>query len=552
MSASPGPKWVEFITRPERVLAILLTLAAGYLHVLVLAHAGALWRDEVDALGLATLPDFAQTWRMVVHHSNPILFLFLLRTWTTLGLGSTDFGLRVLGFGIGLSLLAAIWVGGRLMRITWPVLSLALLATNLQLVRWGDSLRCYGLGSALLLLVAGSVWSFVSRPSRKQYLIAAMVGVLSAQSLYQNSFFLLAACCSGAIVCLRRKQRQMGLATLCIGLPAALSVLPYAPSTIQAQSWLAVQKSGFHPFLMWARLFDTLDSSFTGIHWVWLALLLLAVGAGSATLATRGRAAPPDSRDLPFFATLNLIMGTAAFLAFHWIARFQIYPWHWLPFMVFAAVNVEAALTERARRVQIPWLVLLCWVSLVPFPAAVRGAKCAHTNIDVVAAQMSSRAEAGDLIVVYPWYFGITFARYYTGSVQWVTLPQVDDLRFHRYDLIKQDMLTNRPIEPVLDRIERVLVSGHRVWLVGGLPGPGRNETNVPSLPTAPAPNTQNAWLEADYTFVLGRQAADFMSKHAQHSWLLNTPMDHCLDGFEVAPVFVEAGWNDTKANGNP
>ncbi len=552
MSASPGPKWAQFVARPECVLAVFLTLAAGYLNILVLTNAGALWRDEVGTLGLATLPDFAETWRMLAHNADPILFPSLVRVWVMLGLGCTDFGLRLLGFVIGLFLVAAIWLGGRLMRITWPVLSLALLATNLQLMRWGDSLRPYGLGSALLLLVVGSVWSFVSRPSRKRYLIAAMVGVLSAQSLYQNSFFILATCCSGAVVCLRRNQRREGMATLCIGLPAALSVAPYAPLIVEAQSWLVTQKVGFHPFLMWIRFFDALDSSVSVMHWVWLALLLLAVGVGCATLVPGGRTASADSRDRPFFASLNLIIGMAGLLAFHRIARFQIWPWHWLPAMVFAAVNMEAALAERAQRIRIPWLVSICLVSLMPLPAAIRGAKCAHTNLDVVAAQMSRRTEAGDLIVVYPWYFGITFARYYTGSVEWVTLPQVNDLRFHRYDLIKQDMLADKSFKPVFDRIERVLASGHHVWLVGGLPDRQPGETEVPRLPPAPAPNAQTGWLEDRYTYVCGRQAQDFLSKHTQHVWSLVTPLDYCVIGVEVAPVFMFAGWKNATNDANP
>ncbi len=552
MSIRAGPKWAQFVARPECVLAVFLTLAAGYLNILVLTHAGALWRDEVDTLGLATLPHFADTWRMVAHHSNPILFLSLVRVWVTLGLGHTDFGLRLLGFVIGLSLVAAIWLSGRLMRITWPVLSLALLATNLQVVRWGDSLRSYGLGSALLLVVVGSVWSFVSRPSRKRYLIAAMVGLLSAQTLYQNSFLLLATCYSGALVCLRRNQRREAMAAVCIGLPAALSVVPYGPLIVEAHSWLATQSAGFHPFLMWISLFDALDSSVSVMHWIWLALLLLAVGAGCATLVTGGQTTPADSRDRPFFASLNLIIGTVGLLVYHGIAKFQIYPWHWLPAMVFAAVNIEAALAGWAQRIQTSWLVLACFVSLAPLPAAMAGAKCAHTNVDLAAAQVSRRAEPGDLIVVYPWHLGITFARYHTGSVPWVTLPQVNDLRFHRYDLVTRDMLAGRPIKPVLDRIERTLASGHRVWLIGGLPGRGPKETRVPGLAPAPPPNPQTGWQVADYWYVCGRQAADFLSKHSQHTWLLYIPLDHCLIGFEAAPVFVITGWKNVKNDARP
>jgi hypothetical protein len=547
MSASPGSKWAQFVARPERMLAVILTLAAVYLNILILTHAGALWRDEVGTLGLATLPSFAETWRMLAHNADPVLFPCLVRVWAGLGLGSTDFGLRMLGFVIGLSLVAAIWFGGRLIRINWPVLSLALLATNLQLVRWGDSLRPYGLGSALLLLVVGSVWSFVSAPSCKRYFTAAIVGVLAVQCLYQSSFFLLGTCCSGAVVCLRRKRWQAGITTVCIGLPAALSVVPYAPLIIEAQSWLATQRVGFHPLLMWIRFFDTLDSSVSGMHWVWLMLVLLAVGVGLTTLARGKRMASGDPCDLPFFASLNLIIGTVGLLLFHSMAKFQIYPWHWLPAMVFAAVNMEAALAEWAERFPTPRLVLLCLVSIVPLPAAVRDAKCAHTNMNIVAVQMSMRAERGDLIVIYPWYFGITFGRYYTGSVGWVTLPQVDDLRFHRYDLIKQDMLTDKPIKPILDRVEAALTSGHRVWLVGGLPGGNPGEIEAPKLASAPASNAQSGWLEPDYSFAKGRQAADFVSNHVQHSWLLTIPSDQCLIGFETVPVFMVAGWKNAK-----
>jgi hypothetical protein len=552
MSTRPGPKWAPFLTRPERALAVILTLAAVYLHIRVLGHAGALWRDEVDTLGLATLPNLAGTWRMVAHHSNPILFLSLVRAWAALGFGSTDSGLRLLGCVIGLFLIAAVWFGARRMGINWPVLSLALLATNLPVIRWGDSLRAYGFGSAFLVLVVGSVWSFVSCPSRKRYLTASIVSVLSAQCLYQNCFFLLAACCSGAIVCLRRNRRREAMATLCIGFPAALSVVPYARSTVEAHNWLAAQSAGFHPLLMWIRFFDTLDSSVSGMHWVWLALLLLAVGFGGATLATDGQTAPADTRDLPVFASLNLIFGTVGLLVFHWITEFPIYPWHWLPTMMFAAINMEAALTQWAQRVRTPWLVLLCLMSLASFPGAVRGAKCAHTNIEAVAAQLSKRAEAGDLIIVYPWYFGITFARYYTGPVDWVTLPQVDDLRFHRYDLVTQDMLANKPITPVLDRVERVLASGHRVWLVGGLPGWKPGETEIPSPPPAPPPNIQTGLLATDYSYRCGAQAADFLSKHAEQVSSLETPVDHCLIGFETAPVFVAEGWKNTQTDLSP
>jgi len=527
----------------------MLTLVAGYLHILVLLNAGALWRDEVSTVNLATLPSFVETWRMVMHHSNPILFPSLVRGWAALGFGRTDFELRILGFAIGLSVVAAVWLAGRLMHITWPVLSLALLATNLALVRWGDSLRPYGLGCVLLLLFVGLVWSFVNRPSRNRYLVAAIVGVLSAQSLSLIPFFLMATCGSGAVVCLRRKQRCEALATLCIGLPAALSLIPYASFSSETQSWVAILQHGFHPLAVWFSLFHALDLSAGGMYLVWLALFLLAAAVGCATLATRGPAASADMCDRPLFASLNLILGAVGIFVFHWIAKHEIYPWHWLPFMVFAAINMEAALTQWAQRFRTAWLILACIVSLVPLPATIRAAQCAHTNMDVLGAQVSKLAEPGDLIVVYPWESGISFARYYSGSVEWVTLPPVNDLRFHRYDLVRQDLDSGASIKPVFDRAEQVLASGHHVWMVGRLPDRRPLETELPVLPPPQAPNSQTEWYEGDYTYVWGRQMGDFLSKHAQNIWVPKMPAIHCLTGYEVVPILEIAGWRNPPSN---
>jgi hypothetical protein len=548
MSINPRPKWGSFVVHPERIVAVALILAAGYLHVLVLTHAGALWRDEVGTLGLATLPEFAETWRMLIHNADPILFPVLVRTWAAVGLGSVDFGFRMLGFIIGLSLLAAIWFSARLMRLGWPVLSLALVAINPALVRWGDSLRPYGLGSALLLLVVGSVWSFVNGPSRNRYLMASILGLLSVQTLYQSAFFLLAICCAGALVYLRKGRPREAMATLCIGLPAALSVVAYAAPLIEARRWLAAQSAGFHPFPMWIGFFEVLDSSVEGLHWVWLALLLLAVGLGFATLATGSQTTSDDQRDRSFFATLNLIIGTVVLLVYHGITKFQPYPWHWLPAMAFAAVNLEAAIAGWAKSIQTLWLVFICFVSIASLPGTIRGAKYGHTNMAVIAAQTLRDAKPGDLICVYPWYLGITFARYYTGSAEWVTLPEVNDLRFHRYDLIEQDMLADKPIKPVLDRIQLALASGHRVWLVGGLPGWKTTDTGAPNPSPVEPQKSNNRWLAADYAYSRGAEVADFLSKHAQHSWSVGTPLDQGLIGFESARVFVVAGWKSTNS----
>src|SRR5208282_4876517 len=98
-------------------------------------------------------------------------------------------------------------------------------------------------------------------------------------------------------------------------------------------------------------------------------------------------------------------------------------PWEYLPLMVFAVTAMDAALGERVRRFHV-WS--LCWLAAMvglQFPTTLKVAEYRQTNIDWIAAELQQQAKPGDFIVVYPFYCGITFQRYYRGQVPWTTLP---------------------------------------------------------------------------------------------------------------------------------
>ena len=88
-----------FLRQSEWGLAVLLTVAAVWLHFFYLIHAGGLWRDEISVKSIATLPSFGQVWEALPHDHCPILFPSLVRIWSASGLGTTDIGLRILGLG---------------------------------------------------------------------------------------------------------------------------------------------------------------------------------------------------------------------------------------------------------------------------------------------------------------------------------------------------------------------------------------------------------------------------------------------------------------------
>jgi len=47
--------------------------------------------------------------------------------------------------------------------------------------------------------------------------------------------------------------------------------------------------------------------------------------------------------------------------------------------------------------------------------------------------------------------------------------PSIADHQVHRYDLMKSKMISTHPIDDLAEAIRVTLVSGNRVWFVGGL-----------------------------------------------------------------------------------
>jgi hypothetical protein len=101
----------------------------------------------------------------------------------------------------------------------------------------------------------------------------------------------------------------------------------------------------------------------------------------------------------------------------------------------------------------------------------VRQSVCVRmTNLDFVAQRLNREAGKEDLVLVHPWFCGVTFNRYYTGGAEWLTLPPLTDHRLQRLDLFKEQMQLEAPIQTVLEKVEATLRAGHIVWLVGYYP----------------------------------------------------------------------------------
>lgn len=512
MDMDPHAGRTQWLTRAEWAVCVAATLAAVWLHVVFLTHAGALWRDEVNGLHLATLFSPGQMWRMLRYDSFPALFPAVVRCWTACGLGGSDLGLRLLGFGVGLSILGLVWLNARVLGSRLPLVSLGLLAANATLLRAGDWLRGYGLGCVFILLSLPLIWSLMKAPGLKRFGAAALAAVLSVQCLYQNGFLLFTICLAGCFVCFRCDQNKAALMVLGVGAVAAVSLLPYAGVLTLSQRWRMVQQTGVNASAAWSSLAGALGDPMAWQAVPWIALSLVVAVRGVVGMGASERRKRVGAEDLPLFAGIVIALGGMVFVICILMARLGTQPWYWLPPMVVTAVCIDAALGDWLDRCRGWRLALVVLMVFVPLGASVKLAKYRQTSIDLIAARLREQAKPDDLVLVVPWYFGVTFNHYYHGAAPWITLPAMSDLRIHRYDLLKEKLTATAPIKPVLDRIAQTLAAGNRLWIVGTLPAPAPDETGPPDLP--PAPEGPQGWFDVPYSQVWGRQADYFIAAH--------------------------------------
>jgi hypothetical protein len=521
------------------IAAALVTLAATYLHVLFFLNAGGLWRDEVNLVHLSLLPSVSDVWRNLQHDSCPILMHLAVRAWSAASsLGNTDPGLRVLGLYTGLFLLVAFWLASWTMRKGPPLLAVTLAGLNVTVVRAGDSLRGYGLGSALVVLALAIIWRLACRPSLAVFSCAVAVAVLSVHSLYQNAFFLFAACCGGFVLCAVERRWRDTLPIFAVGAAAAVSLLPYIPMTVRAEDWHVLMKVGFRFSYGWKQLSVATGSPMPVFTWVWIALWIGALAAAISVLLWRRHRLPVRVRGLILFAGTSLVIGAASYAFFLKLTQLPTQPWYYVPLMAFSAVCLDAMLLAAWRWTRPAAMILAVVTVSLAFVFELPAVKCRQTNVDLVAADLSTEITPNDYVIVHPWYCGVVFQRYYKAAAPWTTLPPLEDYTLQRYDLLKAKMQTKNPIAPVIDRITSTLQSGNRVWLVGNI-----SFTEEPLPEIHPAPHNPWGWFDPPYSSYWGVQVTQFLSAHCQRSAVAIAPSTNCVNPNENLPVFVMTGW---------
>lgn len=509
------------LQRAEWATALLITLFAVGLHALRLVHAGPLWRDEASAFHLATMPTLAEV--VAKHESFPPPFSFLVRAWAA-AFGGSDFSLRLFGLVVGVGLLAALWWSVRTAGGTVPLLALALVAVNPSVLLFGDSLRGYGLGTLAIVAAFGAFARLAGRPDRRGIALAAATAILAVQFLFFNAALLLALGLAAIAVGIVRRRPRVVLAVLAIGAASALSLLLWIEPVLATRSWSGLLKVSTGTRGIFAEMARTASAPVGALQWVWLLLLALAlVPLRAAENAGDER---KDARLFALLALPGLVLAQWIFLeALEYLPR----PWYFLAMLAAAAaaldVRLAGSLPGRASRLGAAVLAVLALALPVTALARVR-----MTNVDLVAARIAADAAPGDLVVLTPWYMGISYLRYARGSTPWMTLPDLPDHRIHRFDLLKDRMAEPDPIAGVLGAVERTLRSGHRVWVAG--------ELDLPPGAALSALDPQRVWSQ---------RFGAFLRDHAGQAGQVPVPWNGPVNGYERLELLAFNGWRTPR-----
>jgi len=537
-------KGVNVSRRVELMLALLMLLTIVLLHVIIMFSAGPLWRDEANTVFLATKVSFAENLNQLDRDSFPILWFLVLRLWTVFFGVDSDFVLRILGFLMGMSVLGAIWTVIRQFGYRVPLLGMMLLGLSPVVLRVGDSVRAYGLGMVTMLLALAAVWRMVQRPNGVRIIIAAIAMIISVQSVYYNAVIVFAMCLAAAAVGCTRKSVRLIVASLGIGAVAAISLTPYIPTIEKLHTWNMLVKQDQTLASIWGGFPYALPEPREFMPWIWSALYVGAIMECVVTLGWRKPDAP--SRERAIFLLTALVVGLVAYVAFLFVLDYPTNPWYYLMAITFLAVLMDMALQrqgEGASRRR--WVVagMSLFILILSWNGALAESRLRQTSIDLVAQSISRHATPDDLVIVNPWWCGVSFDRYYGGLAPWTTLPDIDEHGVHRYDLIKEVMQHEDTNSGLRDRVDKVLKSGNRLILVGGWSFP--EYTDRPTR-IGPAPIKEFGWFLPPYVHMWGIDMSYYIQSHITKIEVFTVVDDlRMVNPFEGIIFYVAEGWHD-------
>jgi hypothetical protein len=524
----------------EWIVAIALSLSFLTLLLVRARHAGPLWRDECATVQLSQMPTATQVLQNFQRESFPPFFDLLVRSYTAV-FGASDGAFRFFGFAVGLLLLMVVWFNARSLTKGLPLVSLSLLALNTSFLIWGTTMRGYGLGSVAVLFAFGMMARWLIDSRRGVMIATFLASLFCVHLLLYNSVLLAVFVAVAMVVAFLTGRARSAWLTLMIGAVCAVSVLPcLGPFHYESSSTVVLQGNVDFPWL-WSQLLLAFGNPLRVMPIAWGIVGAALLGVGIWRLCRTSRRSPEWS--LLLFGLLVPILSFLAYFGFLRIVSYRTREWYYLALIAVlaGAFDLVAAILSQLKVMR--WmrialaLAALVILSIANWPKVLER----QSNIDRLAHKLEAEAEADDLIICNPWYLGVSYNWYYHGKAPWITCPILSDHTVHRFDLLKEKMMTPGAIDDLLEQVKTTLQANHRVWVVGDLSFVQENRTPF-TLP--PAPTSEFKWSCDAYSDSWSEQLGAFLQEHAANGgYVPLTNQGPPINELETLNLVVAQGW---------
>jgi len=495
--------------------------------------AGAMWRDQCGTTQLALMP-LGELLQKFHHQTLPPLLPLLYRLHLKL-FGTANPSAQAFRLTAGVGLVVAVFISARMNGKQAPLLLLTLFGLNSVFLYWGG----YALTAISIAVVLTLAAGLVLQPSRARALGLAIAAIISVQLLINNLLLVTVLTVSAIVACLVRSSYKWALVFASILIVCVVSDLAYLYIYAGAD-WRIVLKGQITFGWLWPEIRSAFGKPRSLTLCLWYAVFAATLLAALWRLIIGWRHGDTPRCRLSIFAILVGLLAPTAYCTSFLLSGIGAESRHFLPMVAILTANFDVIIAHLANHL---WIrlgrVALTVAALLVMPiASWQTLTERQTNIDIVAHRLEQEAGPNDLIIVDPWSFGISFNWYYHGAARWLTLPNISDHSIHRYDLIKEKMMSSFPLEDVKHETIAALRSGNRVWVVGALYRSGR--LGAPLFPF-PAPDPKFGWQHIIYRDAWTRQLRDFVARRAIKARCLIKPMPN-VSPMENAPLWVIEG----------
>lgn len=181
-----------------------------------------------------------------------------------------------------------------------------------------------------------------------------------------------------------------------------------------------------------------------------------------------------SKRDKPIhhywlFSAITLLCLVLVYPLYPVFAHQTLYEWHYAVMFLACAIAVDGALLMMPS-IPSQTISVVLMLTLILCARNYPELSIKATDIDDVARVISQNAKPGDFIIMTEWHAQCNFARYYKGTIPYLTVLGSHDDGLEDYSKLTTWMSSEDGMNRALSQTFKTIDSGHTVWIVGPMP----------------------------------------------------------------------------------